>query len=136
MKWSSLVQQELELNEGQQQIDMISHPNSKREIILQFLWAKIKACHQFFLQVCTKAMLDVRCSKDQVVNIATLPKPNSVPSPSCFSVKLRCRSLESHSSGWDKTTNLVQPKSPAMTIQSTMEIATVTTNKKIHVAQS
>jgi hypothetical protein len=59
-KWSSLVQQELELNDGlqEQQMDMFSRPDSTREMIPQFLWAKIKARRQFFLQTCTKAMLD------------------------------------------------------------------------------
>jgi hypothetical protein len=44
-KWSILVQQEIELNDGiqEQQTDMFSHPESTREMIPQFLWAKIKA---------------------------------------------------------------------------------------------
>jgi hypothetical protein len=60
-KWSALVQQEIELNDGiqEQQMDMFSHPDCTREMIPQFLWAKIKARRHFFLQTCTKAMLDV-----------------------------------------------------------------------------
>jgi hypothetical protein len=49
------------LNDGiqEQQMDMYSHPDCTREMIPQFLWAKIKARRHFFLQTCTKAMLDV-----------------------------------------------------------------------------
>jgi hypothetical protein len=60
-KWSTLMQQEIKLNDGiqEQQMDMFSHPESMWEMIQQFLWAKIKARRHFFLQTCTKAMLDV-----------------------------------------------------------------------------
>jgi hypothetical protein len=59
--WSSLIIQEEELNNGlqQQQIDLFSWPDSTWEMIPQFLWAKIRARRKFFLQVCTKAMIDV-----------------------------------------------------------------------------
>jgi hypothetical protein len=60
--WSSLVLiQEEELNDGlqQQQMDLFSRPDSTREMIPQFLWAKIRARRKFFQQMCTKAMLDV-----------------------------------------------------------------------------
>jgi hypothetical protein len=59
--WSSLVIQEEELNAGlqQQQMDLFSRPDSTREMIPQFLWAKIRARRKFFQQTCTKAMLDV-----------------------------------------------------------------------------
>jgi hypothetical protein len=59
--WSSLVIQEEELNDGlqQQQMDLFSRPDSTREMIPQFLWAKIRARRKFFQQTCNKAMLDV-----------------------------------------------------------------------------
>jgi hypothetical protein len=41
-------------------MDLFSWPDSTREMIPQFLWAKIRARRKFFLQTpCTKAMLDV-----------------------------------------------------------------------------
>jgi hypothetical protein len=59
--WSSLVQQETELNNGlhEQQMDLFSRPDSTREMIPQLLWAKIKARRNFFLTTCTREMLDV-----------------------------------------------------------------------------
>ena len=40
-------------------MDLFSRPDSTREMIPQFLWAKIRVRRQFFQQTCTKAMLDV-----------------------------------------------------------------------------
>jgi hypothetical protein len=58
---SSLIQQEVELDDGlqAQQMDLLSRPESTAEMIPPFLWAKIKARRQFFLTTCTRAMLDV-----------------------------------------------------------------------------
>ncbi len=59
-KWSSLVIQEKELNEGlrMQQMDLFSHPDATKEMIPTLLWAKIKARRQFFSKTCTRTMLE------------------------------------------------------------------------------
>jgi hypothetical protein len=48
-KWSSLIKQEMDLNDGiqEKQMDLFSHPNSTREMIPQFLLAKIKVQQHF-----------------------------------------------------------------------------------------
>ena len=66
--WSSLVIQEEELNVGlqRQQMDLFSHQASTRDMIPQFLWAKISTRRKFFQQTCTRAMLDVPSEQVQI----------------------------------------------------------------------
>jgi hypothetical protein len=61
-KWSYLVIQEVELNDGlmEQQMDLFSNrPTISQQMIPQFMWVKIKVCRKIFLQMCTRAKLDV-----------------------------------------------------------------------------
>jgi hypothetical protein len=76
-KWSSLVKQETAPNDGiqAQHMDLFSRPDSTREMIPHFLWAKIRARRKFFLQTCTREMLDVPPEKDP--SIACLQHPHT-----------------------------------------------------------
>jgi hypothetical protein len=60
-KWSDLVIQEVELNDGlkEQQMDLFSNPSSTREMIPQFMWAKNQGAPQVFMQTCNRDKLDV-----------------------------------------------------------------------------
>jgi hypothetical protein len=73
-RWSDLIRQEMELNQGlqDQQMDLFSHPDSTKEMIPQLLWAKIKARRQFFLTTCTRAMLDRPAEGHPTIARATL----------------------------------------------------------------
>jgi hypothetical protein len=73
-EWSALVRQESELNRGlhDQQMDLFSHPDSTRDMIPHFLWAKIKARRNFFLTTCTREMLDRPNDAHPIVARATL----------------------------------------------------------------
>ena len=73
-EWSALVRQEIELNRGlhDQQMDLFSNPDSTREMIPNFIWAKIKARRNFFLTTCTREMLDRPNEAHPIVARATL----------------------------------------------------------------
>jgi hypothetical protein len=73
-EWSALVRQEIELNRGlhDQQMDLFSNPDSTREMIPNFIWAKIKARRNFFLTTCTQEMLDRPNEAHPIVARATL----------------------------------------------------------------
>jgi hypothetical protein len=60
-EWSALVRQEMELNRGlhDQQMDLFSNPDSTREMIPNFLWAKIKARRNI-----SSRRAPARCSTD------------------------------------------------------------------------
>jgi hypothetical protein len=73
-EWSSLVQQETDLNDGLHdlQTDLFSRPESTRKMIPQLMWAKIKARRNFFLTTCTREMIDVPPERHPIIAKAKL----------------------------------------------------------------
>jgi hypothetical protein len=73
-EWSSLVQQEMDLNNGlhELQTDLFSRPDSTQKVIPQLMWAKIKARRSFFLTTCTRKMIDVPPERHTIIAKAKL----------------------------------------------------------------
>jgi hypothetical protein len=73
-RWSSLVKQERALNDEiqAQQMDLFSHPDSTRDLIPHFLWAKVRSRRKFFQQICTREMLDVPPEETPRIALANL----------------------------------------------------------------
>jgi hypothetical protein len=73
-EWSSLVQQETDLNDGlhELQMDLFSRLDSTQKIIPQLMWAKIKARRSFFLTTCTRKMINIPPERHPIIAKAKL----------------------------------------------------------------
>jgi hypothetical protein len=73
-EWSSLVQQEMDLNDGlhELQTHLFSRPDSTHKMIPQLMWAKIKARRSFFPTTCTREMIDAPPERHPIITKAKL----------------------------------------------------------------